>query len=242
MAIVTPVRDQGSAMHGIRAAWQRLDDRGYAILRDTDIGLCEHLRTHFCTNYFDVELEADNVEVHKDRDRARDVVMYEWQDDAIGLTEYPTVAIANRSGYVGTRDHRRVRLLADRVAADWLVTMLCLVPPHRRQRRGTFGVNFFRTRSTIVSGPHRDDEELCLVYVVDKAGDGAETRLHRPDNQEIELRHVLNSGEILIFDDARYLHDVTPLLPNDTGPCKRDAIVCTVNYNDTYPVYSHPDA
>jgi 2OG-Fe dioxygenase len=223
---------------GARKAWDGIEKRDYAIVRDTDLGLSPALRAHFSMHYFNAKvLETDHEAIHKDRDRARDVVRYEWNGDKPLLTEYPTVTIENRSGYAGTREHRRVKLLADPKAAEWVAAALSLVPPRRRQHVGTFGINFLRTRTTVVSGPHHDGEEFCLVYVVDKVGEGAETRLHHTDEQQtVELRHTLTPGDMLIFRDATYLHDVTPLVSSGAVPCQRDAIVCTVNYHETYPV------
>jgi len=223
---------------GMREAWSGVAEKGYAVVRDTDLGLSPTLRTHFSERYFNDEvLEVDVAGVHKDRDRARDVVRYEWNGRSLSLAEYHTVTIQDRSGYVAARDHKRVELLSDPRAAEWITAALTLVPPRFRQPIGTFGINFFRTRTTVVSGPHHDDEEFCLVYVVDKIGDGAQTRLHDTDEaQTVKLRHTLEPGEMLIFRDAQYLHDVTPLEADGSTHCHRDAIVCTVNYRDTYPL------
>jgi 2OG-Fe dioxygenase len=235
MAIVGDTR-RLTELDGVRTAWRHLDLSGYAIVHDTDLGLSPDLRAHFSERYFtDGVLETDHAEIHKDRDRARDVVRYAWHGDTVTLTEHETVTIRNRSGYVGPRNHKRVELLADARAADWVQAVLTLLPPTTRKATGTFGVNFFRTRTAVVSGPHRDWEEFCVVYVVAKTGSGAETRLHdATDPDRIVLHHTLEPGEILLFSDERYLHDVTPLSADDDTPCRRDAIVCTFDYPETY--------
>jgi hypothetical protein len=222
----------------IRQAWDSITRHGYAIVRDTDLGLRSSIRAHFSEHYFaDGVLENDHPEIHKDRDRARDVIRYQWNKHEVTLSEHQTVTIENRSGYVGARDHKRVQLLSDPTAYGWVRAALTLVPPPWRKPAGTFGVNFFRTRTSVVSGPHRDGEELCLVYVVAKTGRGAETRLHEADDpSQVALHHMLCPGEILLFSDERYLHDVTPLFSTGDTPCQRDAIVCTVNYPETYPL------
>jgi|SRR5215216_4089676 len=229
-----PLQASGEA----RNAWAQIIRRDYAIVRDTELGLSPTIRAHFSQNYFnDTVLEADHEEIHKDRDRARDVVRYEWHGNELTLAEHHTVTIENRSGYVGARDHKRVELLSDPIAAEWIRVALALVPPDLRKSVGTFGINFFRTRTAVVSGPHRDGEQFCLVYVVNKIGGGAETRLHNADEtQQMELRRTLTPGDILFFSDERYLHDVTSLQAIGATPCQRDAIVCTVNYAHTYPL------
>jgi hypothetical protein len=220
------------------AAWEGIRRKGYAVVRDIDLGLAASLHGHISTQYFsEGALEADHVEVHKDRDRSRDVLRYEWHADDVVLSEHDTVTIENRSGYVGVRSHKRVELLADTAMAEWARAVLPLVPPPYRHPAGTFGVNFFRTRTAVVSGPHRDGEEFCLVYVVAKLGAGATTLLHPADNPDfVELQYTLTPGEMLFFSDERYLHDVTPLRSVGNQPCHRDAIVCTVDYPDTYRV------
>ena len=237
MATVTATVRRTAESDATRQAWADLREQGYALVRDTDLGL-DGSREHFGSRYFGGEvLEADHEAIHKDRDRARDVIRYEWTDARLSLAEHPTVTISNRGGYAGGRDHQRVELLADPVAARWVEAALTLVSPEKRERLGTFGVNFFRTRTTVVSGPHRDGERYCLVYVVDKIGAGAQTRLHlAADPDRIAFRRTLAPGDMLLFDDEAYLHDVTPLLDTPTSPCRRDAIVCTVNYTSTYEV------
>jgi hypothetical protein len=117
----------------------------------------------------------------------------------------------------------------------WVRAMIGLIPPHLRQAEGTFGVNFMRTRTTVVSGPHHDDEEYVIVYVADKHGEGAETTLHDvADPSKIIHRVTLAPGDLIVFRDAAYLHNASPLTG---GHAQRDALVCTVNYPDTYPLH-----
>ena len=129
------------------------------------------------------------------------------------------IAITDRAGIPGRREHSRVRLLEDPQAEQFVRTLLSLVPPVQRKPTGTFGVNLFRTFTDVVTKPHRDNEELIILYVLDRQGEGAESYLYRPDDVTPEgkaigdpvLKRQLNPGDIIIFDDARFMHGATPL-------------------------------
>ncbi len=217
--------------------WEDLAKQDFARTTDAELGLSVDLRPHISRRFFNEEvLEGDHPAVHKDRDRARDVIRYRWDSERLTLREHDTIEISNRSGFMGTRSVARVMLLTDPLMTIWIGTALSLVSPHLRQEKGTFGVNFLRTRTTVVSGPHQDDEEFVLVYVVDKHGGGAESTLHRvADPDEIVHRVTLEPGDFLIFRDASFLHSVSPLTTTSgSSLTRRDALVCTVNYRDTY--------
>jgi YD repeat-containing protein len=188
--------------------------------------------TYFTTG----RLRNDQRDIPADRQRARDVVRYAWDGADLRLAEHDTITIQDRDNRPGKREYARVPLLEDPKAATWIAAALSLVPPGRRQARGTFGINLFRTFTRVVTRPHRDDEEYCLVYVLDKVGGGAQTRLYPADTNTVVHAAALEPGELIIFTDARYLHDVTPLEPPADGGAHRDAIVCTVNYPATYPL------
>lgn len=216
--------------------WDALRLEGYAVVSFPQLGLPEETVEPLHRRFFDDEvLEPDMAEVHKDRDRARDVVRYSWDDDALTLAEHDTITISDRSGYTGTRTPRRVLTLEHRDAESWIAGVLSLVPPEERQRQGTFGVNMFRTRTHVVSGPHQDDEEWVIIAVLANNADGARTSLLPVDDPGTPaLETTLRPGRLLIFRDASFLHCTTPLEPRgDTAPC-RDALVCTVNYPSTY--------
>jgi hypothetical protein len=213
--------------------WEALAKHDFAVTNDAALGLPGGTRAHIGHQYFTAAtLETDHPTVHKDRDRVRDVIRYEWSGEKLSLGEHDVVEIRNRSGFDGVRTPKRVEVLDDPVMAEWVGTVLSLVPPHLRHEKGTFGINFFRTRTTVVSGPHQDQEEFVVVYVVDKKGEGAETTLHSVgDPDEIVHRVTLAPGDLLIFRDETLLHSVTPLIGTEA---QRDALVCTVNYRDTY--------
>jgi hypothetical protein len=220
----------------VRRVQQELRDHGYAVVSDTELGLDPEIRRHIVQNYFNEKvLQSDNPAVHRDRDRARDVIRYAWDGPHLKIEEHDRIDIINRSGFAGSRTPNRVELLREGYTGTWVSQMLELIPSEERQSEGTFGVNFMRTRTTVVSGPHSDDEEWVFVYVADKRGEGAETTLHDNDDPErIVHRVTLAPGDLIVFRDAAYLHSASPLAG---AGAQRDALVCTVNYPDTYPLH-----
>lgn len=89
-------------------------------------------------------------------------------------------------------------------------------------------VHFFEVYRDAVSGPHRDNTYIVAITVPAKNCNGAVSELYRPDDlKNSVLRYTLQPGETLIFDDRRFLHNVTPLEPPEKGECFRRAIVCT---------------
>jgi hypothetical protein len=224
-------------------AWAALKRRGYALTSDRAIGLPEGFRDSFRETYFNSSvLRKDPGDMPVDRERARDVIRYRWRDDGLHVEEHDTITITDRSGIAGERHHKRVKLLDDPQAEKLVRTFLSLVPPKGRQADGTFDVNLFRTFTNVVSGPHCDDEQYCLIYLLGRVGGGAETYLYNsgdvpdrgePTGQPI-FKHQLSPGEIIIFEDKRFKHGATPLKAPPSGSAMRDAVVCTVDYRDTY--------
>jgi len=223
--------------------WKSLSACGYALTDDESVGLPDKFRENFGSAYFtDQTLRHDDGDWPRDRKRARDVVHYWWHDGELELQEYEKITIVDRAGIAGEREHRRVRLLSDPAAAELVRAFLSLVPPERRQAEGTFGMNLFRTFTNVVTAPHRDHEEYILLYVINRVGDGAETYLY--DAREVSddgaptadpiLTHQLNPGQLIIFEDGMFKHGATPLVPPPGGRAMRDALVCTVDYFDSY--------
>ena len=78
--------------------------------------------------------------------------------------------------------------------------------------------------------------------MLDRIGEGAETYLYAPadvtDDGEVKappvLRQQLNPGDIIIFEDKMFKHGATPLIKPVDGTARRDVLVCTVDYRDTY--------
>lgn len=223
--------------------WAALGTQGYALTTERKIGLPANFRDYFVQTYFtEACIRHDPGDWPVDRKRARDVVRYRWRGDDLRLREHRTIAITNRAGIPGRREHSRVKLLDDPQAKQFVRTLLSLVPPDQRHRTGTFGINLFRTFTDVVTKPHRDDEELIVLYVLERQGDGAETYLYRPEDVPVEgkptvdpvLKRQLNPGDIIIFDDARFMHGATPLEALPDGTSMRDVLVCTVDCHDTY--------
>lgn len=220
-----------------------LQERGYAITDETSIGLPQDFRARFTQAYFNSDtLRHDKGDWPKDRERARDVIFYQRHGDDVELNEFDTITITNRAGIEGKRDHARVRLLNDELAQQFVRTLLAMVPEDHRQDEGTFGVNLFRTYTNVVTTPHHDNEQFIITYVADRVGEGAETYLYHPDDVSYDgeitgkpiLQQQLNPGQMIIFEDSKYKHGATPLEPPQGERARRDAVVCTVDYQSTY--------
>jgi 2OG-Fe dioxygenase len=217
--------------------------QGFAVTSDQAIGLPEKFRENFVQTYFvDGVIRHDKGDMPADRERARDVIRYNWDNGELRLAEYKTISITDRAGIKGKRDHARVRLLKDAQAEELVRAFLSLIPASKRQLAGTFGVNLFRTRTNVVSSPHRDDEEFIFIYVLNRVGGGAETHLYDAGAVKANglsavqpvFQHQLEPGELIVFDDVQFLHDASPLVPDLDGIAMRDALVCTVDFKTTY--------
>jgi hypothetical protein len=224
---------------GLDRVWAALANQGYALTSEDEMGLPESFRDKFLQTYFtDERIHRDPGDWPVDRKRARDVVRYWWSGECLRLEENHTITLIDRAGILGKREHSRVRLLEDSGAEDFIRAVLKLVPPDRRRPTGTFGVNLFRTFTDVVTRPHQDDEELIILYVLDRRGEGAETYLYGlPAEGELigdpVLRQQLNPGDIIIFDDARFMHGATPLEALPDGTAMRDVLVCTVDHAES---------
>jgi 2OG-Fe dioxygenase len=223
--------------------WSALARQGYALTDDREVGLPEKFRENFGQAYFnDSTLRHDPGDVPVDRQRARDVIRYQWHDDSLRLREHDTITLTDRAGIPGDRDHARVMLLGDPRAEELVRTILQLVPPSRRQPDGTFGVNLFRTFTSVVTTPHHDNEEFVVLYVLNRVGGGAESYLYHADDTldggpavgELALRTRLDPGQILIFEDKLFKHGATPLEAPPGAAAMRDALVFTVDHHDSY--------
>lgn len=223
--------------------WESLVNNGYALTDEKSIGLPQKFRENFGQTYFnDQVLRHDPGDWPVDRKRARDVIKYRWRHDQLEFEEFDTITITDRAGIPGKREHARVRLLTDPQATELVRTLLQLVPPRRRRTDGTFGVNLFRTYTNVVTKPHHDKEEFIITYVLNRVGDGAESYLYDPDvildgGEVIDdpiMRRQLNPGDLMIFEDSKFKHGATPLVPPSGETAMRDALICTVDFEDTY--------
>lgn len=227
----------------LRRVHEDVTEHGFALTTESDIGLPSKCGRNLQETYFDGgQLRHDESDRPHDRERARDVIYYEWNDGQLSLEEYKTIAIWDRSEIKGERIHTRIELLQDPQARELIETFLSLVPEGRRRQRGTFGVNLFRTHTNVVSKPHQDEEEFIILYVLDREGDGAESYLYKYDEQEMGaeevgervLRKQLNPGDLMIFEDGRFKHGATQLIPPPGGRAQRDVLICTVDFPTTY--------
>jgi 2OG-Fe dioxygenase len=227
----------------LRRVHRNITEHGYALTTEWDIGLPPKFSKNLQETYFDGgQLRHDEGDRPHDRERARDVILYEWNDGKLTLEEYETIAIWDRGEIEGERIHKRIELLQDPQAKELIETFLSLVPEDRRQQRGTFGVNLFRTHTDVVTKPHQDEEEFIILYVLDREGDGAESYLYQYDEREMGpaevgeqvLRQQLNPGDLMILEDSKFKHGATPLTPPPGGQAKRDVLVCTVDRPTTY--------
>lgn len=236
---------------GFPGVWKDLANQGFALTTDQAIGLSETFREYFTQRYFvEGTIRYDEGDRPRDRQRARDVIHYQWRGDDLKLEEYGDISLIDRAGIEGKRIHARVHLMEDPLAEKFIRTFLQLVPEDRRQREGTFGINLFRTFTDIVSMPHKDHEEFIVLYVLDRVGGGAETYLYETgpasaDSKQPAIAHgdttaepvfsrQLDPGDLIIFEDGRFNHGATPLEDPPGGKAMRDVLVCTVDYEDTY--------
>lgn len=227
----------------LRRVHEDVTEHDFSLTTESDIGLPPKCGRNLQETYFDGGLLThDEGDRPHDRERARDVIYYEWNDGQLSLEEYKTIAIWDRSEIKGERIHTRIELLQDPQARELIETFLSLVPEGRRRQRGTFGVNLFRTHTDVVSKPHQDEEEFIILYVLDRKGDGAESYLYKYDKQRMDAEEVgeqvlwkqLNPGDLMIFEDSKFKHGATQLVAPPGGRAQRDVLICTVDFPTTY--------
>jgi hypothetical protein len=98
----------------LRRVREDVAQHGFALTTEWDIGLPLKCGENLRETYFDGgQLRHDDGDRPHDRERARDVILYEWNDGELSLEEYETVAIWDRSGIGGERIHKRIELLHD---------------------------------------------------------------------------------------------------------------------------------
>jgi hypothetical protein len=230
----------GASAQRAEEAIQQIRDNilvyGFSAFSGSLLGLPDDFDETLSRTYFnDQVLSSDVPDIPEDRKRARDVIYYEWHSSRLDLSEHDTIVIKNRGNIPGERKHSRVQLLDNEYGRAWVEACLSLIPVSRRSNRGTFGVNLFRTFTQVVTKPHQDDEEYIIIYVLDKVGTGAESYLYSSDNPEkLLFSSTLQPGEGLIFKDQSFLHGATALVAPEAAHAQRDALVCTVDYLDTY--------
>jgi hypothetical protein len=211
-----------------------LSSRGYIILPESKHGFGDKFRSYLLSTYFDSGLQRDYLSGHENRERLRAAVVYSWADgNTLLLRDHADAAILDQGGIAGQRRYRQVSVGEDEFLMRWVAMVLSIVPPNERQRLGSFGINFLRTRGKVVNAPHQENAQFAVVYVISRQGVGAETRLSRspePDAESV-LKATLLPGDLIVFRDADYWHYVSPLTAKPGVELRRDALVCTIDYS-----------
>jgi len=224
---------------------EQIDQRGYALTTDYDLGFEPDIRDHINTQFFNEDvLQTDFPGVlPPDRLRGRDMIRYWRAPGGLSLEENDTATIQTPEGLAGNhphgqkRDYRRTEILDDSGFKALAATFLELPPEAEWQPSGTMGVNLFRTFTSVVSGQHQDGEQFVVIYVVGKDGSGATTSLHPVEAREqTAAAPTLQPGQLMIFRDASFYHSATPLTPaTGDNQARRDAIICTIDYPRAQP-------
>lgn len=79
-------------------------------------------------------------------------------------------------------------------------------------------------------GAHRDGVDLVAVFLVDRQGiKGGESRVFEADGPKGQRFTMLQPWTALLLDDARVIHETTPIQPLEPGqPGWRDTLVVTL--------------
>lgn len=224
----------------IEDAWLRLFTSGYVIFSDEnpDLGLDPAFRPYVEEHYFNkpgVLLKDPYKEPPLDRLRARDVVLFDFTDlNTPTFQEHTSVAVTPKNYNQTTRDYTRTALAGDLLFTEFLEGVANLIPLFNlnrlNTRKGTIGVNLFRTFTDVVSKPHRDEAAYVALYVVDKVGSGATSELYYDGATSPFMRHTLTPGQGIIFIDKGFKHNATPIIAAENGTTHRDIIVCTFDH------------
>ena len=135
----------------LRRVHEDVTEHGFALTTESDIGLPPKCGRNLQGTYFDAGLlTRDEGDRPHDRERARDVIYYEWNDGQLSLEEYETIAIWDRAEIKGERIHTRIELLQDSQVRELIETFLSLVPEGRRRQQDIIDVNLFRTHTSMV--------------------------------------------------------------------------------------------
>jgi hypothetical protein len=219
----------------IARAQSDLIKHGYALVSESDVDCLARVRRHMIQYFSGNILKRPGNDTPVDRERARDVILYQWNDslDSVRLTE-SNHAIVRRPN--GDRDeYARIWLLKHSIGHEFATTILSFIPPCWRQRSGALGVNLLRTFTDVVTKPHQERSgQFVGIWVIDKFGEGAETFLYDYFTPgRLVFEHVLQPGDLIIFNDELFLHGATPLKPVN-GHAQRDAVNFTIHFPGFY--------
>lgn len=77
-------------------------------------------------------------------------------------------------------------------------------------------------------GAHRDGVDFVAVILVDRhAVKGGESRVFEADGPQGQRFTLVAPWTMLLLDDARVIHETTPIQPDGDGPAWRDTLVLT---------------
>ena len=77
-------------------------------------------------------------------------------------------------------------------------------------------------------GAHRDGVDFVAVILIDRHGvKGGETRVFAADGPRGERFTMVEPWSALLLDDARVIHETTPIQPDDSDAGVRDTLVVT---------------
>lgn len=83
---------------------------------------------------------------------------------------------------------------------------------------------------TVPEGPHRDGHEFNMIAIAGRHNVlGGETQLIDPVSREVVYRQVLSENQAILFDDERYVHYATDIVPDQGAAGHRDIWVIDVN-------------
>ena len=82
-------------------------------------------------------------------------------------------------------------------------------------------------------GAHRDGVDLVAVFLVGRSAiRGGETRVFELDGPRGQRFTLEQPGSVLLMDDARVIHETTPIQPDEAGVAgHRDTLVITLRAN-----------
>ncbi len=152
---------------------------GYVLLSENDFNGLAQMHQQMATYFSENRLKRPGNEFPADRERARDVIVYEWQDSLahVLLAENDNVTIRRPNG--NRDEYNRVRILENSIGYQFAATVLSLIPACWRQRSGALGINLLRTFTDIVTEPHQERfGQFVGIWVINKTGEGAETYLY----------------------------------------------------------------
>lgn len=219
----------------ITRAQSHFIQNGYALLSENDFHGLAQMHQQMATYFSENRLKRPGNEFPADRERARDVILYEWRDSlaCVQLTENDNVTIKRPNG--NRDEYNRVWLLENSIGYHFAATVLSLIPACWRQRSGTLGINLLRTFTDIVTEPHQERfGQFVGIWVINKTGEGAETYLYDYFTPgRLVFKHVLQPGELIIFNDEIFLHGATPLSPIN-GHAQRDVVIFNIHFPGFY--------